>query len=296
MKRTMLFVIAVMVMLSYVPLNASNGEWPIGNEEDEIISDFVDEDKIYKALEDKIKYIKRKTRELSKRAQEQTDNMTTLAAVIDGLRNENQCLSDMAQGLESMVGSLPARRQSFDQRLTAIEMTVAELTTESQELTVWGSTLENQVASTLQTQIADLETRTTVFQNFFDHVTFDSEDSMGLKPVDLVFTGVNVHIRSGVGFTDDPGTGLGNLIVGYNENLFESPRTGSHNLVVGPGHGYSSWGGFVAGIGNTIRGPFASIGGGSGNTAGGYASSISGGRWLETEQEYSYSPRQDTAQ
>ncbi|MBZ0253910.1 MAG: hypothetical protein K8I02_11280, partial [Candidatus Methylomirabilis sp.] len=55
-----------------------------------------------------------------------------------------------------------------------------------------------------------------------------------------VFEGVNVHVRSGGGATDDGGslTGLGNLVVGYNEADAVTPqgRGGSHNLVVGEGH------------------------------------------------------------
>src|SRR5690606_24409435 len=111
--------------------------------------------------------------------------------------------------------------------------------------------------------------------------------------------------------------GLGNLIVGYNEadNLVFSCsngsyliksdcernghqwdtnyKTGSHNLIVGPSHNYSQYGGFVAGHSNTINsghvsvsgglenvasGPNSSVSGGIGNRARGHLSSVSGGR------------------
>ena len=79
-------------------------------------------------------------------------------------------------------------------------------------------------------------------------------------------------------------TGLGNLIVGYNEpkRPRDPPgqfniRTGSHNLVVGDLHSYSSFAGFVAGIGNDITAAHASVSGGTTNRASGYASSVSGG-------------------
>src|SRR5262245_4680740 len=81
----------------------------------------------------------------------------------------------------------------------------------------------------------------------------------------LQFTGINVQIVSGSGLTDNPVNGKGNLIVGYNEG---STGTGSHNLVVGKGHTYSSYGGFVAGHGNTVNAPFASVSGGECNVAG----------------------------
>lgn len=100
-----------------------------------------------------------------------------------------------------------------------------------------------------------------------------------LRPTAL-FTEVNVQIVNGQGTTFAPVNGLGNLIVGYNEPL-ASPapfRTGSHNIVVGRFHEYTSYGGFVAGQRNTISGTEASVSGGSSNTASGSVASVSGGQ------------------
>lgn len=95
---------------------------------------------------------------------------------------------------------------------------------------------------------------------------------------DVVFENVNVHIRDGSGDTDGSVNGKGNLIVGYNEDDFgAATRTGSHNLIVGPEHSYTSYGGFVTGIYNTISGDYASVSGGSSNTASGSISTVSGG-------------------
>jgi hypothetical protein len=91
----------------------------------------------------------------------------------------------------------------------------------------------------------------------------------------MTFTGVNVQIVSGSGATDGPVNGTGNLIIGYNEN--PGDQSGSHNLVVGQGHTFTNYGGFVAGLGNTVGGPNASVSGGQGNTAYAGWSSISGG-------------------
>ncbi len=94
----------------------------------------------------------------------------------------------------------------------------------------------------------------------------------------------NLHIRSGSGKTDGTANGLGNLIIGYNEPR-PSPsinnRTGSHNLIIGSGNNYRSYGGLVAGYSNEISGPYASVSGGDHNTASGTKSSISGG-WANT--------------
>ncbi len=91
------------------------------------------------------------------------------------------------------------------------------------------------------------------------------------------FCGVNLQIVNGLGSTGTA-NGLGNLIVGYNESrAVADQRTGSHNLVLGQGAWYSSFGGLVAGENNTISGPFATISGGRSSTASGPFSSVSGG-------------------
>jgi hypothetical protein len=109
------------------------------------------------------------------------------------------------------------------------------------------------------------------------------EDKLGDVQIDaagdVIFEGVNVHIRNGQGATETT-NGKGNLIVGYNEEStwIENSRTGSHNIVVGTGHTFTRFGGIVAGDDNSITGDFASITGGSGNVASGELSSVSGGR------------------
>ena len=93
---------------------------------------------------------------------------------------------------------------------------------------------------------------------------------------DFVFEGCNVHVRNGDGSTDTT-NGLGNLIVGYAEGVGLG-RGGSHNLVIGQGHSYTSYGGLVAGSGNTVTGANASVVGGSLNLASAANASVGGGR------------------
>jgi hypothetical protein len=92
---------------------------------------------------------------------------------------------------------------------------------------------------------------------------------------EVYFTGCNVNVQNGSGLTATDNK-LGNLIVGYNYTTGQD-RSGSHNLVIGDEHSYSSHGGFVAGISNTISGAFASVSGGTNNTAAGFIASVSGG-------------------
>src|SRR5262245_59737810 len=59
--------------------------------------------------------------------------------------------------------------------------------------------------------------------------------------------GANLQDVDGSGGTDGPTNGLGNLIVGYNEDESGLPRTGSHNIIGGTDNGYASYGGIVTG-------------------------------------------------
>ena len=86
----------------------------------------------------------------------------------------------------------------------------------------------------------------------------------------MIVKGCNVHIRSGDSSNlTTVKNGLGNLIIGYNAPVSGQDCTGSHNLVFGDGHTYSSTGGLVAGYQNRLLGQSASVTGGWQNTAGG---------------------------
>lgn len=117
-------------------------------------------------------------------------------------------------------------------------------------------------------------------------------DGQGGTVPTIRFTGVNVQIVNGLGATNgypaDPASsdptltrtnGTGNLVLGYGEAPLSGAgdRTGSHNLVVGVGHEYRSFGGAVIGHDNTIDGPYASVAGGFLNRAGQLCASVSGG-------------------
>ena len=98
---------------------------------------------------------------------------------------------------------------------------------------------------------------------------------------DIYITGANLHIVNGTGTTHGATNSVGNLIIGYNEErtlpMDINDRTGSHMLVVGKEHNYSSYGGIVVGFGNTTGGAYSSVSGGHRNTASGLESSVSGG-------------------
>jgi hypothetical protein len=128
------------------------------------------------------------------------------------------------------------------------------------------------------------------------YISLDVNPINGVNGPHIIFSGANVHVRSGSGSTADNSTltltGLGNLIVGYNEQQATAvSRTGSHNLIVGGEHGFTRHGGLAAGAGNTLdgasafaagvrnvaRGDFSSVTGGAGNQALQIADTVSGG-------------------
>ncbi|RME61891.1 MAG: hypothetical protein D6790_07105 [Caldilineae bacterium] len=100
-----------------------------------------------------------------------------------------------------------------------------------------------------------------------------------VRDKEMHITGANLHIENGSGATSGEVNGLGNLIIGYQQKRNGvNVRTGSHNLIIGDKHNYSSYGGFVAGFRNEVSGPYASVCGGSNNTAAGIYTTVTGGR------------------
>jgi hypothetical protein len=147
-----------------------------------------------------------------------------------------------------------------------------------------------------QQTIEDVEARLTAIEEILARFSV-SEDG-----TTLVLTGMNLQIVNGTGATDgDAGegptvNGLGNLIVGYDEPLEEDgpdepedpddeagPKSGSHNVVVGARHAYTSFGGIVAGDANAISAPGASVLGGTANAASGENAVVVAGRSNDAE-------------
>jgi len=172
-----------------------------------------------------------------------------------------------------------------------VQVTALQKLVTSQGMTI--STLQGLVASqgmTITSQgmaISTLQSNKALLLG--PHVNVLAGPVNGLSGPIVQFHGVNLQLVDDSGTTDDNTTtelggtgtgtltGLGNLVIGYDENPFSSPHNGSHNLVVGPEHGFSSVGGLVAGLRNFVTGAFATVSGGDFNTASGNGSSVSGG-------------------
>ena len=139
-------------------------------------------------------------------------------------------------------------------------------------------------------------------------VEYETPDGTDFLPT-VRFEGANVQIIDGTGQTipaeptgTDGPSGLGNLIIGYDEIRTDGEevcsdgqfddvgscennnsrfgfdlKSGSHNLIVGPGHEYPQAGGAVFGKNNVINRNSATVTGGEMNIARGIVSSVSGG-------------------
>jgi hypothetical protein len=125
----------------------------------------------------------------------------------------------------------------------------------------------------------------------------------------VVIAGANLQVVNGSGQTGGTPNGLGNLVVGYDgdDDVVPNARSGSHNVIVGDDHSYTSHSGLIAGRSNAIHAPNASaagqfntvtgafgaicgggenradgpravVAGGTGNTAGGDYATVGGGR------------------
>ena len=144
-----------------------------------------------------------------------------------------------------------------------------------------------------QNQIEALEGQLNAYQQALD--TF--VPLINLLPVALnssfaqntwTMSGLNVQLVNGSGSTYGTSNGLGNLVLGYNEEdgghrdstgtlVDGEVRMGSHNMVLGGGHSYAGNGGLIVGFNNTAWGQGAGILGGRANFASGAWSSVLGG-------------------
>ena len=123
-------------------------------------------------------------------------------------------------------------------------------------------------------QLMNLWGRIGALERTLAHVT--AETGAGGLP-EIRITGANLRLVNGLRATATT-NGLGNLLVGYNEpRQGGNTETGSHNVVVGQGHNFSSFGGLVVGRQNEISGAFAAVSGGFDNTASGASAAVSGG-------------------
>jgi hypothetical protein len=121
-------------------------------------------------------------------------------------------------------------------RVAALEETVVTLQDQVDALEETVVTLQDQVDALQNVQALD------------EFVSVDPNPRLGVAGPHIIISGANLHLVSGSGATNDGDEplGLGNLIIGYNEDPAEagSPlnpgqRGGSHNVVIGTHHKFT---------------------------------------------------------
>jgi hypothetical protein len=212
--------------------------------------------------------------------EKKSTEVETKSASIEGtINNLDEQIREMLEDIpdtQMKINDMSGYIARLFSDLSLVEPVAGALERESREFVEKVSGLDAAMAD-LRTETVDFETLNASYQEFFDYVAVVPDEINGLKGPHVLFTGANVHIRSHRDNTEDCSSGSGNLIIGYNESLTDKPRTGVHNVIVGPGHSYTACGGFVAGLANTAGGSWASVSGGLANTASGGMSSVSGG-------------------
>ncbi len=165
-----------------------------------------------------------------------------------------------------LSNSLPtALAQGYGTTLRSILQRISALETAQKTTTA--------IITRLNSNVATLNTKTKYLTTGIDRNGYPAS----------YFTACNVYIQDGLGSTSgiptDPilsnlildsinppspprTNGLGNLIIGYNEadpNNTAQIVTGSHNLILGGGNSYDSFGGIIDGIDNQISEPYDTI-------------------------------------
>jgi hypothetical protein len=180
--------------------------------------------------------------------------------------------------LESQNAALTTQLNNLQ---NSVQANTSNITSNYNAITDPNSAINSRL-SNLDTRATDLETKTADMS--IVNLTYEGQSYKTVR-----FSHVNVQIVNGTGATDTAddgnftiGTGLGNLIIGYNEEadnptVYPSNRTGYHNLIVGSVNNYTSYGSVIFGKANTVESRYSTVTGGSNNKVAKPYSSISGG-------------------
>lgn len=171
------------------------------------------------------------------------------------------------------------------------------------------------LAADLQDRILQLEATVAALESTLaDNTVLKLDGYLDLDSTDPArptarFAGVNVQVVNGLGESDSV-NGLGNLLVGYDEDytgitlicsdgrwasqaeceanggLWSSNhKSGSHNLVIGSGHRYSQQGGLITGVNNAVNRHLGNVIGGEHNLVSGIGASVISGLENTAEAE-----------
>ncbi len=247
--------------------------------------------------------------------------LAALVAVWTGQALAQETLENIDSPARGRIGLLEQRVADLETQTTRLAAQLAEANTTIAEL---GTRLADAEAAVAALQGSPIFVLAEYVASLADCISVDTvlrdinRDGIDDQLPRVLVEGCNVQIVDGTGSTVTNGlgplpSGLGNLIVGYDEAWPEdnpalgylkrcsvgslnnnqtdnqagceaaggvwalNHKNGAHNLVVGVNNRYSQTGGVVFGLGNTVNNLLATVTGGDQNTASGNLSSISGG-------------------
>jgi hypothetical protein len=176
----------------------------------------------------------------------------------------------------------PPSETNTDEALTALDTKLKALEAELEELkTSLSTTTGTCDCLAIEGQIGELEDQINSYvpdlATLFDGlIEIDAANNV----VRIVGANLQVVNGSDLNLTNDvnePFAGLGNVIIGYNEDTVGASRTGSHNLILGTDNSYTSYGAIVSGANNQVTGPNTAVIAGTDSTANGTSSVVVGG-------------------
>lgn len=201
--------------------------------------------------------------------------------------------------LVALVAPLPASAddgKGIPAEIAALQAEVASLQSTVSALQEQLNSLQSS-NTTLQKQLATVQSNHALLLGPF--VNVDPNPEIGVVGPNIIFSGANIHIVSGSGATNDNGnpTGLGNLIIGYDEvppnTAGFPPFNPGDRSSVGGGHSNTA-SGDVSSVGggqvNNVSGAVANIVGGTGNNAGGIGTVVIGGQGVIDNTNNSIAP------
>ena len=179
-----------------------------------------------------------------------------IGIVMDDLNDQMTAFNVDMEGMEGTIDAHTNQLSDVASELASVNVTLTEQGQAIEGSADGGKANELEILTIQDDYLTsvDLDEIETpgVIRDFADFLSVDCEAAA------IRIVGANVQIVSGTGFTNDDGdlTGLGNLIIGYNDSDGTEDRTGSHNLIVGDGHDWTSYGSTVLGKENLVDLPF----------------------------------------
>jgi hypothetical protein len=148
------------------------------------------------------------------------------------------------------VDNSSARNDNLNihERVDALEDTIERLEV---KLSDANETIDRlrEVQGDLEQEVMTLQLDFLPLGNLLSCITFESDVLENLRGPHVIIEGCNLHVRNGSrnnSCSNAECSGLGNLIIGYNEGSPDDVRTGSHFLVIGEGNEFTGDSGMLA--------------------------------------------------